>query len=99
MTKHEIRRSEAQSIIQHTISAAFSTVERSGSPISVTLGLQKDLRELNKLQSSPLVDAAKSLVEIAVKHSIKPTKATHEEARVARDALGYLMMNAKEIKG
>lgn len=98
MTILEVKKSIARSVAQHTISAAFSTVNCYAPP-GVTTELKADLHELEQLDSSPLVDAAKTMVEVAITHSIKPTEATHATARAATDTLADLMIRTKEIKG
>ena len=99
MTVHEVKKSIAKAVTEHTLLAAFSTVDYAGLPIWVTGDLQADLHALDKLEDSPLVEAAKTLVKIATLHSIYPNETTHKEARVARDKLADLMINAKEVKG
>lgn len=99
MTTIEIPRSIARSVTQHTTLAAFSTADCYGVPAGVTAELQADLHELAQLESSPLVDAAKSLVKVAIQHSISPNETTYTIARAARDALGDLLIRTKEIKG
>lgn len=96
---HEVKRSIARSVTKHTAIAAFSTADCYGDPPSLTKELQADLHELDQLESIPLVEAAKSLVKIAIKHSISPNEITHTLARNARDILGDLLINTKEIKG
>lgn len=99
MTTQEVKKSIARSVTQHTVLAAFSTVDCYGVPSGITKDLQADLSELGQLESHPLVDAAQTLVKAAIKHSILPTETTHAESRIARDALGDLLIQSKEIKG
>ena len=99
MKTHDVKKSVARTVTKHTIFAAYSTIDCYGVPPEVTAELQADLQELDKLEASPLVDAAKSLVKIAIEHSISPTETTHSLARVARDALADLMIHSREVKG
>ena len=99
MTTQEVKRSVARIVTQNTMLAAFSTIECYGVPPGVTAELREDLRELEKLESSPLVAAAKSLVKAAIAHSISPNETTYSEARAMRDALGDLLIRTKEVKG
>ena len=99
MTTYEVKKSVARKVTQHTILAAFSTIDLAGLPNWVVGDLQADLHELDKLEDSPLVEAAKTLVRVATSHGIYPNETTHKEARAARDILADLMINAKEIKG
>jgi len=98
MTTYEIKRSIAQSVTQHTLIAAISTLNCYGD-FDVTAELQADLLELQKLEQSQLVDAAIKLVTIGLRHAINPITETYDLARIARDNLGDLLMSAKEIKG
>ena len=96
---HEVKKSIARLVTKHTALAAFATVDCYGVPPRFTAELQADLHELEQLDSSPIVDAAKSLVKVAVQHSISPNETTYTIARSARDALGDLLIRTKEIKG
>lgn len=99
MKNHEVKRSVARKVVENTTVAAFVTLDCYGTPPGVTAELQGSLHELEQLESSQLVDAAKSLVQIAIEHSISPNETTHTNARAARDALADLMIHSKEIKG
>lgn len=99
MTTYEVKKSIARSVSQHTILAAFSTVDCYGTATWITGDLFAGLHELDKLENCPLVDAAKTLVKIAIEHSISPNETTHANARAATDALADLMIRTKEIKG
>lgn len=93
-----VKRSIARLVGQHTILAAYSSVDY-GVQSGVTAELRADLHQLAQLESVPLVDAGRALVEAAIKHSISPNKTTHANCRVTRDALGDLMIHSKVIKG
>ncbi|MCG7346392.1 hypothetical protein MHZ92_20000 [Sporosarcina sp. ACRSL] len=99
MTVHELKRSITRKVTEHTVLAAVSTLDCYGVPHRVTTALHADLHELEQLESSRVVDAAKSLVKVAIAHSISPTETTYADARRARDTLGDLLMDTKEIKG
>ncbi|WP_156028848.1 hypothetical protein [Sporosarcina sp. D27] len=99
MNTFEIKKSVAKEVCRHTILAAYSTVGFNGSPPDLASVLREDLEELQKLEHSPIVDAAIRLVEIAIIHAAKPTTKSHTEARVARDELGDFLISAKEVKG
>ncbi|MCK1998315.1 hypothetical protein MPH47_14010 [Psychrobacillus psychrodurans] len=99
MEKVEVKKSTGRLVTKHTILAAFTTMDCYGVASKVTEDLKADLHELKQLEESALVDAAISLVNIAIKHSIKPVTATYDEARIARDELGELLINSKEIRG
>lgn len=95
----KVKKSVARKVTQHTMLAALITIDCYGGPYDYTADLQADLLELQKLERSPLVDAAVELVTIGIAHAKKPTTETFDKARIARDALGDLLMTAKEIKG
>lgn len=99
MTVYEVKKSIARKVTERTILAAFSTNDMAGLPKWVVGDLQADMNELNQLEDSPLVEAAKRLVAVAISHGIYPNETTHKEARAARDALGDLLMSVKEVKG
>lgn len=99
MKTFEIPKTIARKVTEHTVLAAFSTVDYKGLSNWITGDLHADLHALNQLEDSPLVDAAKTLVKVAIAHSIYPNETTHTEARVARDALANIMIHTKEIKG
>ena len=99
MTVHEVKKSIARSVTQNTMLAALITIDCYGGPYDYTAQLESDLLELQKLEPSPLVDAAVELVTIGIAHAKKPTTETFDKARIARDALGDLLMSAKEVKG
>lgn len=96
--KIEIKKSAANKVVRHTMTAATSTLDCYGSPHGITDVLNADLKELQQLEQSPIVDAAIRLVEIAIIHAAKPTTKSHTEARVARDELGDFLIGAK-VKG
>lgn len=91
-----IKRAIAQKVIQHTMAAATITLDCYGWHSYAGL-LREDLQALEGLESSPLVEAAKDMVKIAIRHDADPAPETYDEARVARDKLGDLMMHTKEI--
>lgn len=95
----EIKKSVANKVCRHTILAAYSTVDCYGSPYNLEYDLRDDLKELQQLEQSPIIEAAIRLVEIAITHEADPTTETHTKARVARDELGDFLIGAKEIKG
>lgn len=99
MPTYNVKKSTARLVTKHTALAAFSTVDCYGVPVWIAGDLQADLHELDKLENIPLVEAAQTLVKIAIKHSISPSEITHTLARNARDILGDLLINTKEIKG
>lgn len=96
--KNEIKKSVANKVGRHTILAAYSTADCYGSPYNIESDLRDDLKELQQLEQSPIIDAAIRLVEIAIIHAAKPTTKSHTEARVARDELGDFLIGAK-VKG
>ncbi|MDN4608637.1 hypothetical protein [Sporosarcina highlanderae] len=98
MEVFEVKKAIAQSVAKLTVTAAICTVDCYGVPASITVALQDDLRELNKLDSSPLVEAAQDMVKIAIRHSIEPTTETYDEARIARDKLGDLLIYSKVVR-
>ncbi|MGN7409852.1 hypothetical protein [Sporosarcina sp. SAFN-010] len=95
----EIKKSVANKVFRHTITAAHSTVDCYGSPHGLADVLNDDLKELQQLEQSPIIDASIRLVEIAITHAVEPTTETHTKARVARDELGDFLIGAKEIQG
>lgn len=96
MEVFEVKKAIARSLVQHTMTAATTTLDCHGW-YSAAETLQEDLRALEGLESSPLVEAAKDMVKIAIRHDIDPTTETYDEARIARDRLGELFIHAKEV--
>ncbi|WP_432352731.1 hypothetical protein [Sporosarcina sp. A2] len=94
----EIKKSAANKVVTHTMTAAMSTLDCYGTH-DLTDVLSGDLKELQKLEASPIVDAAIRLVQIAIDHEADPRTETHTKARVARDELGDFLIDAREVRG
>lgn len=99
MTQKNVKKSVADAVTRHTLLAAYSTLDCHGVPPAILTTLKKDLAALNQLDNCPLVGAAIELVTIGLAHAAGPTTVTYDAARIARDKLGGLMINARSIKG
>lgn len=74
----------------YTISGAIQAIP------DVAPILQDDLRQLNTLESSELVDASKRLVSLTIQYAQTPCEPLQTQAKAALSDLGDLMIQTKE---
>lgn len=91
-----VTKADAAVIKECTVLSAYTVSGAIAAMPDVAQILTDDLRQLNTLESSELVDAAKRLVSLTIQYAQTPCDTSHKLAQAALSDLGDLLMQTKE---
>ncbi len=93
----KVEKTIADAVKEHTILAAFTSVNGNVSPL-ILFNLQSDLSALNKLDSTPIVEASKTLVTATILYVTNKNNRTKADADKAREQLADMLIHTKETR-